>query len=128
MTDARTAHGLALGDRETHPCWAAVEELLAGLAATGRTFPSRTSVSNRIASYDPGRRLMLETDTGSRWVDVANVRACWETFEQLRRIRRQDVLEPGRCSAFIMALFAQVPGVGQSIGAETYLVLPDATA
>ena len=44
---------------------------------------------------------------GWRWT---HIRECWETFERLGRIRRQDVLEPGRCSAFMVALFAQRPG------------------
>jgi hypothetical protein len=102
-----------------------VEELLARLAATGRTFPSATT-SNRIAGYERGRRLMVETDHGSRWVDVADIRACWETFERMRRIRRADVLEPGRCSAFVMALFALVPGIVETTDGETYLSQPDA--
>jgi hypothetical protein len=39
------------------------------------------------------------------------VRTCWETFERLGRVRRGDLLEPGRCSAFMFALFAHVEGV-----------------
>ena len=40
-------------------------------------------------------------------------RGCWETLERLGRIKRSDVLEPGRCSAFMMALFQQVEGIAQ---------------
>jgi hypothetical protein len=93
------------------PSWGDVEELLARLDATGASFSSATSGGNRISRYAYGWRVWLETDSGSRWVDVASIRSCWETFERLGRIRRQDVLEPGRCSAFVMALFAQVAGV-----------------
>lgn len=93
------------------PSWEQVETLLADLAASGTAFPSATSRRNTISRYERGRRLMLETDTGSRWVSLANIQTCWETFERLGRVRRQDVLEPGRCSAFMVALFAQVAGV-----------------
>ncbi len=93
------------------PDWDSVERLLAELAESRGFFPSATSHSNWISSYEPGRRLRLETDAGSKWIQVEDVRRCWETFERLRRIRRADVLEPGRCSAFMMALFARVPGV-----------------
>lgn len=102
--------------------WQAVEELLGTLAATGKTFPTTSSARNRVAQYDRGRRLMLETEISSRWVDVENIRACWETFVRLGRIERQDVLEPGRCSAFMMGLFAQIEGV-ESRDDGTSLVL-----
>ena len=93
------------------PDWPAVEELLATLAQTRVFFPTATSRSNWISSYAPGKRLRLETDAGSKWIQVDHLRGCWDTFERLRSIRRVDVLEPGRCSAFVMALFARVPGV-----------------
>lgn len=105
------------------PGWDDVEELLARLDATGASFSSATSVSNRISRYAYGWRVLLETDVGSRWVDVASIRACWETFERLGRIRRQDVLEPGRCSAFMMALFGQVSGVVADAGDDGSLAL-----
>jgi hypothetical protein len=97
--------------RTAAPSWQAVEELLGELAATGATFATTSSASNRISQYDPARRLMLETDISSRWIEVASIRACWETFERLGRITRDDVLEPGRSSAFMMGLFGQVEGV-----------------
>lgn len=78
---------------------------------------------NWISSYEPGRRLRLETSTDSTWIDVESVRGCWETLERLGRIKRSDVLEPGRRSAFMMALFAQVEGIGQDTRGELQLVL-----
>ena len=93
------------------PSWQDVEGLLTRLAATGTKFPTASSVDNRISRYEPGRRLLLENDIGSRWVRIGDIRACWETFEGLGRIHRRDVLDPGRCSGFMMALFAQVDGV-----------------
>ena len=108
----------------TRPDWRALERLLARLAATRAVFSTATSRKSWIAAYEPGRRLMLETAVGSKWVQIEHVRGCWETFERLGQIRRGDVLEPGRSSAFIMALFAQVPGVRAVEKAEPYLVLP----
>ncbi len=67
---------------------------------------------------------MLESNVGSKWLAVESIRECWETFERLGRIRRQDVLEPGRCSAFMIALFRQVPGVAEQAGEDRCLVLP----
>ena len=109
---------------ETPPDWQAVEELISLLARTRAVFPTATSRSNWISSYEPHRRLMLETGHRSAWVRVDHVRACWETFERLGRIRRGDVLDPGRCSAFMMALFEHVAGVRQEPGEEPSLVLP----
>ena len=109
---------------ETPPDWQAVEGVLSLLARTRAVFPTATSDSNWISSYEPGRRIMLETGSRSAWVRIEHVRACWQTFERLGRIRRGDVLEPGRCSAFMMALFEQVAGVRQELGKEPSLVLP----
>jgi len=106
------------------PSWEDVEELLDRLMATGATIPTALAPTTRIASYHRGRRLMLESSTGSKWVDIQSIRACWETFERLGCIRRQDVLDPGRCSAFMIALFRQVPGVAEQIGEDRCLVLP----
>ena len=108
---------------ETPPDWQAVEEVLSLLARTRAVFPTPTSTSNWISSYEPGRRIMLETGSRSAWVQIEHVRVCWQTFERLGRIRRGDVLEPGRCSAFMMALFEQVAGVRQELGEEPILVL-----
>ncbi len=93
------------------PDWHRVEQLLARLADTRAFFPTATSQSNWISSYEPGKRLRLEADAGSKWVQLEHLKECWEKFERLGHIRRVDVLEPGRCSAFVMALFARVPGV-----------------
>jgi hypothetical protein len=81
------------------------------------------SESNSISSYEPGRRLRLETGHDSVWVDIENIRGCWETFERLGCICRSDVLEPGRRSAFMMALFQQIDGIRQERRGELYLVL-----
>ena len=81
------------------------------------------SDSNWISSYEPGRRLRLETGLDSVWVDIESIRGCWETLERLGRIKRSDVLEPGRRSAFMMALFQQIDGIRQERRGELYLVL-----
>lgn len=106
------------------PGWAAVEALLAELAATKAQFDG----VNWISMYEPGRRLRLETETDSTWIDIETVQACWETFERLGRIRRRDVLEPGRRSAFMMALFQQIEGIRQERRDELYLVLSPSRA
>jgi hypothetical protein len=68
---------------------------------------------------------MLHSERGPQWIAVDDVRACWQTCERLRRIRRQDVLDPGRSSAFMVALFGRVSGVVEEIGdTDRYLVLP----
>ena len=101
------------------PVWAAVETLLAELAASKTRFDGE----NWISSYEPGVRLRLETESDSTWIDIENIQACWDTLERLGRIRRSDVLEPGRRSAFMMALFQQVEGVKEERKGELYLVL-----
>ncbi|HEY7604870.1 MAG TPA: hypothetical protein VH760_11470 [Gaiellaceae bacterium] len=106
------------------PGWADVEQLLDRLAETGERLPSARGEGATILSYERGRRLMLDSGLRSRWVAVDDIRACWDTFERLGRIRREDVLEPGRCSAFMVELFAHVPGVVDQAGAERWLVLP----
>ena len=108
----------------TRPDWDALERLLARLAATRAVFSTTTSRENWISAYEPGRRMMVETAVNSGWVQIEHVRGCWETFERQGRIKRGDVLEPGRSSAFMMALFAQLPGVREVQKAEPYLVLP----
>jgi hypothetical protein len=109
------------------PSWRGVEELLTRLAGKRTKFSTASSAGNWISQYEPGRRLLLENHNGSRWVQVGDVRDCWETFERLGRIHRRDVLDPGRCSGFMMALFAQVDGVvaGEAESGD-FLVLPAA--
>jgi hypothetical protein len=109
---------------DARPDWSMVEELIARLAAGTTTFSSATSASNAISMYEPTRRLYLATDSDGSWIDVESVRECWATFERLGRICRRDVREPGRRSAFMMALFEQVDGVRTEHGDEPYLVLP----
>ena len=107
------------------PSWHGVEELLARLAKTRTKFSTASFPGNWISQYAPERRLLVENDNGSRWVQVADIRECWERFERLRRIHRRDVLDPGRCSGFVMALFALVDGViVEHVGSAEFLVLP----
>ena len=110
---------------DPRPDWSAVERVLDDLARTGDVFATDTVVENRIATYAPGRRVMIESGPRSAWVQIEDLRACWQTFERLGRITRRDVLEPGRCSALVMALFARVPGVRAGREDEAELVLGD---
>jgi hypothetical protein len=103
--------------------WAEVEALLVRLAGSGESFSTTTSKTNRISRYEAGRRVRVETDRDSLWVNVEDIRGCWGTFERLGRIKRADVLDPGRNSAFMMALFQQVEGIRQEQEDELYLVL-----
>jgi len=109
----------------TIPDWPAVEALLERLAESRAVFQTTNAESNWISSYEPGRRLMLESGERSRWIRIDHLQECWETFERLGRITRLDVLEPGRASTFVMALFAQVSGVRQEEKRDDpVLVLP----
>ena len=114
------------GSDVARPTWDAVAELLAVLAETRGTFPSASSPTNWISAYEPGRRLRLEAGSHSTWVRIEHVRACWNTLESRGQICRRDVLEPGRQSAFMMALFAHVPGVREEPGKEPALALAGA--
>jgi hypothetical protein len=105
------------------PGWAAVEAVLAQLVRTHENFTTDNSDTNWISVYEPGRRIRLETGVDSVWVDIESIRGCWGTLERLGRIRRSDVLEPGRRSAFMMALFQQVEGIRRESKGELYLVL-----
>jgi hypothetical protein len=97
--------------------WEMVEDLLARLASTHASFAGPATRDYRIATYEPGRRLRIEGTAFSRWLDVEDIRGCWTTFERLGTIRKEDVLDPGRASTFIMALFRQLPGVTEVDGA-----------
>jgi hypothetical protein len=110
--------------RRAVPSWANVEDVIERLSESGVGLPTSIGRHTQIASYHRGRRLMLDSGTGSRWIALDDVRECWRTFERLGSIRRQDVLEPGRCSAFMIALFAQVPGVVEEVDPDHRLVLP----
>jgi hypothetical protein len=67
--------------------------------------------------------VLLQSSNGSLWLAVDSIRECWERFEELGRIRRSDVPEPGRCSGFMIALFRQVPGVAEEdVRGDVYLV------
>jgi hypothetical protein len=91
--------------------WDDVERLIAKLVATRETFATATSAESTISQYEPGVRLMVEGERGPRWIAVDDVRGCWGTLERMGTVSRADLLEPGRCSAFMFALFAQVDGV-----------------
>ncbi len=95
----------------TRPDWDDVDALLTRLRATQASFATATSSENSISQYEPNVRLMLQSQRGTRWVAVDDVRGCWATLERLGSVSRDDLLEPGRCSAFMFALFAQVEGV-----------------
>jgi hypothetical protein len=97
--------------RDEPPVWDDVHSLITDLCASRASFETATSAESSISQYEPGVRLMLQTERGSKWVAVEDVRGCWETLERLGTVIREDLLEPGRCSAFMFALFAQVDGV-----------------
>jgi hypothetical protein len=121
---AKSGTGDALpAQRARRPEWSDVERVLAELASAGTSFPTVLSERNRIGSYD-SHRLMLDSEHGTQTIEIASIRACWETFERLGRVSRRDVLEPGRCSAFIFALFRLIPGVREDTDGEHYLLLP----
>jgi hypothetical protein len=105
------------------PVWDDVHGLIADLCSSRASFASATSAENSISQYEPDGRMMLQSDHGSRWVAVEDVRGCWETFERLGTVRRADLLEPGRCSAFMFALFAQLDGVETDAADASRLVL-----
>jgi hypothetical protein len=105
------------------PRWEDVLEVIDRLVLTGAFLQTSVGLRSQVASYQRGRRLMLNSEAGSHWVAVDDLRECWTTFERLGSIRRQDVLEPGRCSGFVMALFANVPGVVERTEPERLLVL-----
>jgi hypothetical protein len=107
------------------PSWTDVDGLIERLCATRAIFTTETSAENSIAQYEPGVRLMHESERGPRWVAVDDVRECWATFERLGSVNRRDLLEPGRCSAFMFALFAQVDGVERDPADRARLALRD---
>jgi hypothetical protein len=106
------------------PSWPDVEKVLDGLARTSATILTTPTLAITIGGYERGRRVLLQSSGGRLWLDVDSIRECWGRFEEMGRIRRSDVLEPGRCSAFMIALFRQVPGVSEEHEDEVYLVLP----
>jgi len=105
------------------PSWTDVEKLLDRLARAGATIPITPTSTIAIGGYERGRRVLLQSSNGPLWLAVDSIRECWERFEELGRIRRSDVLEPGRCSGFMIALFRQVPGVTEEdVRGTAYLV------
>jgi hypothetical protein len=113
----------------TPPGWGAVERTLQDLAATNEWFPTATGKPNRIVAFEPGQRVRVETETGTNWVPVAWIKIHWQTLAEKREITRDDLLNPGRRSAFMLALFRQVPGVTLVSGPPATLrLLQPATA
>jgi hypothetical protein len=105
------------------PSWPDVEKVLDGLARAGATITITPTSTTMIGGYESGRRVLLQSSSGPRWLAVESIRECWERFEELGRIGRSDVLEPGRCSGFMIALFRQVPGVTEErVRGDVYLV------
>ncbi len=124
VSEPQFSAGAGAPSRHRVPCWEDVEGVLTRLADTGEALPGILGATNQITSYHRGRRLMLDSTTSSRWIALDDIRECWGTFERLGRIRRQDVLDPGRCSAFMMAVFSQVPGVVEQTEGDHCLLLP----
>jgi len=105
------------------PSWTDAEKVLDRLARAGATIPITPTSTTTIGGYERGRRVLLQSTNGPLWLAVDSIRECWERFEELGRIRRADVLEPGRCSGFMIALFRQVPGVTEKdVRGNVYLV------
>jgi hypothetical protein len=100
-----------------------VDRELRRLAASGQRFETAISAESWISSYDPGHRISLESEGRTSFVQLDSIRECWQTLETQGAIRRADVLDPGRCSAFMMALFERVEGVRREHRDEPYLVL-----
>ena len=102
------APGLGRRSRRCSPSWLRPERTSHGDSTrTGSRATSRAAGSGSRPGID------------STWIDIENIRGCWETLERLGRIKRSDVLEPGRRSAFMMALFEQVEGIGQDTAASS---------
>ena len=101
--------------------WNDVERELASLAREKTRFATATATLNQISSYEPNRRIQVENEHGITWVEIESVRTCFERFESAGRIRRRDLLDPGRCSAFMFALFSRLPGVVSEDGDESAL-------
>jgi hypothetical protein len=96
------------------PTWESIVELLAELSSTKEPLSGPSGRPYRVERYERDWRIMVTAPSGStRWVDLDDIRGCWETFERLGRIESEDVLDPGRCSELMMAVFLQVPGVEQ---------------
>lgn len=98
------------------PRWNLVDRKLAELARSQAWFPTTTGKPNRIVAYDAGRRVLVETETGTNWVQLSWIITHWQTLTALGEIAPADVLRPGRRSAFMFALFRQLPGVDELPG------------
>jgi hypothetical protein len=91
--------------------WALVEAELTELARSKEWFPTVTGKPNRILSYEPGQRVLVETETGTNPIEVSWIKTHWQTLITQREVTRNDLLYPGRRSAFMLALFRRIPGI-----------------
>ena len=108
---AAAAHG-----SRVRPSWGAVEHVLAELSSTHSSFSGLEGPTFRLERYHRDWRVWAVTERSGRWVEIDDIRTCWETFERLGRIQCEDVLDPGRCSSLMMAIFERVPGIEQTDG------------
>jgi hypothetical protein len=99
------------------PTWATVLDLLSELSSTKAPITGPGGRVYRVERFERDWRVMVVGAGSSRWVDLEDIHGCWQTFERLGRIESEDVLDPGRCSTFMMAMFLQVPGIDETAGA-----------
>ena len=97
------------------PTWEAVEGVLAELSSTQTSFSGFVGPTFRLERYHRDWRVWAVTERSARWVEIDDIRTCWETFERLGRIQCEDVLDPGRCSSLMMAIFERGPGIEQIV-------------
>jgi hypothetical protein len=107
------------------PEWQDVERVIREVAKSGRTIYTVTGKPNRIVEYVPGRSVTVETKKGIDDIAIDVIRHHWTTLETKRRVRLRELLDPGRRSAFMGALFSQVPGVRVEGTRPAYLVIED---
>jgi hypothetical protein len=113
---ARPFAASAADHSRVRPTWEAVEDVLAELSSTQASFSGLDGPTFRLERYHRDWRVWAVTEQSARWVEIEDIRTCWETFERLGRIQSEDVLDPGRCSSLMMALFERVPGIEQTAG------------
>jgi hypothetical protein len=105
------------------PDWTVVEGKIEELARTQAWFPTVTGRPNRITNYEADRRVLVQTSDAQNWVQVSWIKHHWQTLISRGEVSRDDVLYPGRRSAFMLALFRQIPGVSEIPGPPVKLRL-----
>ena len=79
------------------------------------------------ATLEDSLAALGEADAGDDVLSVvgltSSISLVSETFERLGKIRKEDVLEPGRASTFVMALFAQLPGTEEAADGAALVLL-----